>query len=267
MRSRLALASVLFAALLGISRAALAADPPDRAACASSFEKGQRLRRQGSYLDARSEFLVCGRPPCPEALRPGCARWLSEIEHLIPSIVVSVRGGDGNDLKDAKVYVDDKLVSEHLDGRAIDLDPGDHKVRVEAAGQVLAQDVLAPEADKGRVVVFRLETPKTEPPSPTFDAPPLVPTRPVEWPTYVFGAVGIVGAGVFTGFALHGESQYADLGQCRPGCNPSDVDAAKRSYLIGDVALGVSIVALGIALGTYLLRPTVLAPARVGATR
>lgn len=237
---------------------AAADEAPDKQACASAFEAAQRLRRQGALLDARAKLQMCARAPCPEALHPECTQWLSEVEHALPSIVVAVRRDDGADLKEAHVYVDERSVAERLDGRPIELDPGEHVVRIEAGGQVVEEPILVAEGEKSRTITFRLARPQPPaPPKPSPLAPPPLATRPVQWPTYVFGGMSILAAGVFAGFALSGDSVYRDLERCRPGCDPSLVDEARGRYVAADVALGVSVVAIGVAIGAYLLRPTV----------
>ena len=76
--------------------------------------------------------------------------------------------------------------------------------------------------------------------------------RPVGWPTFVLGGLGVAGLGVFAGFAIQGESRFGRLGECRPACDPVDVDAARLSYRVADVALAVSLVALSAAVVTFL---------------
>lgn len=248
----MSLKRLLVVGLLAVPRAAQA--EPDRAACTTAYDQGQRLRRQGALLESREQLLICGRDPCPESLQPDCVRWLGEVEHLVPSIVVTARRDDGTDIKDAHVLVDGQLRSEHLDGREIEMNPGDHKVRVEIGSEALEQSVVTTAAEKGRIVAFRLKPRVVVLPPP----PPVVHTeRPIGWPTYVLGGVGIVGIGLFAGFAIQGESRYSDLERCRPGCNPSDVDSARTSYHVSDVALGIGVLALAGAVVTYVLRPTV----------
>jgi hypothetical protein len=236
--------------------AAAADEGPDKQACASAFESAQRLRRQGALLAARAKLQMCARAPCPEALYPECTQWLSEVEHALPSIVVAVRRDDGTDVKEARVFVDDLPVAERLDGRPIELDPGEHVVRVDAHGQQAKESILVAEGEKSRTITFKLPKPKAVAPPPPPPAPPIA-TRPVQWPTYVFGGMGIIAAGIFAGFALSGDSVYRDLERCRPGCDPSLVDEARGRYVAADVALGVSLVAVGVAVGAFLLRPRV----------
>ena len=239
------------------------ADPPDRATCASAYEQGQRLRKQNALVESRAQLVVCGRDPCPESLQPDCVRWLGEVEHLVPSIVVAARKDDGSDVKDARVLVDGRLVAERLDGNAIEVNPGDHTVRVEIGTDVLEQSILTNAAEKARIVTFKVRDrlpppPPRPPPPPPPPPPPVVTERPIGWPTYVLSGIGVVGLGLFGGFAIRGESQYGDLKNCRPACDPDDVSATRVSYRVSDVALGVGILAVAGAVITYITRPTIV---------
>jgi hypothetical protein len=236
------------------------AEPLDVATCTSAYQQGQRLRRQGTLLESREQLFLCARDPCPASLQPDCLRWLGEVEHLIPSIVIVVRRDDGSDVKDAHVTIDGHAHADRVDGLASEVNPGEHAIRVEVGAVVLEQVVLTHVAEKGRIVTFHLPAPRPPPP-PAPVVVKLEPHRPVGWPTFVLGGLGVVGLGIFGGFAIQGESRYADLRDCRPACNPDDVDAARSSYRTSDIALALSLVALAGAAVTFLTRPTVLSPA------
>ena len=87
-------------------------------------------------------------------------------------------------------------------------------------------------------------TPPPEPP-PTKPAP--MPKAPAparsRVPSYVLAGVAAVGAGSFAFFALSGKSKEDDLA-CSPGCPDDRLDPITRDYLIADISLGVSVVAL-----------------------
>jgi hypothetical protein len=72
----------------------------------------------------------------------------------------------------------------------------------------------------------------------------------------VLAAVGVTALGGGAYFALRGKAEVDDLrGSCAPRCAGADVDAAKTKLVIGDVAFGVSLVALGAAAYLFLTRP------------
>jgi hypothetical protein len=221
----------------------------------AAFEQGQRLRRQGSLLESRAQLLLCARDPCPPLLRPDCLRWLHELDPLIPSVVVSVRRDDGTDITNARLFIDGRLQTERLDGSAIEVNPGEHAVRVEVESSVLEQIALTHVAEKGHVVSFRIGAPAVVvlPPPPP---PPLPSRRPIAWPTFALAGLSVTAMGLFAGFAVDAESRYAGLESCRPACDPAAVDATRRSYRVANVALVVSVVALTAAIVTFVVRPT-----------
>jgi hypothetical protein len=68
--------------------------------------------------------------------------------------------------------------------------------------------------------------------------------------SYVFGGVGLLALGASAIYAIDGRGKQNELEQCAPTCAPSDVDAMRKSYLVADVLLGVSLISLG--TGSYL---------------
>ncbi len=241
------------------------ADESSATTCGAAFQAGQVARRKGAFGEARAELLVCSREPCSEAIRPTCARWLAEVDHAMPSLVVSVRSARGEDVRDARVSIDGELVAERLDGRAMDLDPGDHDVRVEVGGEIVDRHVVVVEGEKARVLAIELAERPAPPPPPEVPPPPPLVTRPVPVLTWVFGGFTLAGLGVFTGFGVAGNAGYADMERCRPACSPDLVDDTQRSYLVADLGLGVAVVGLGLTVASYLLRPTVTTERTAGA--
>jgi hypothetical protein len=82
-----------------------------------------------------------------------------------------------------------------------------------------------------------------QPPLPVADVPGRNPLA------YVFGGVGAVALGAWGLYALDGRNKQNELEHCAPHCQSGDVDAMRKSYMIADVLLGVSLVSLG--TGTY----------------
>jgi len=74
---------------------------------------------------------------------------------------------------------------------------------------------------------------------------------------WVLGGVGLVGLSSFAYFGATGKSGENRLARtCAPTCNPNDVDASHRKFLIADISLGVSAVAFAGAAYFYFTRPT-----------
>lgn len=257
---RLALALAAASFVSAAPARARAADPvtappsPDARACADAFEDGQRARRDGAFVRARRLLLVCSREPCSDALRPTCTRWLAEIEQRIPSVVVSLRSASGEDVRDARVLVDGIVVAEQLDGRAVELDPGERVLRVESARATIEKRVVIAEGEKARGLPLRLEA---SPSAPDTSAPSSARAprgRSVSLGTYVFGGLAVASLGVTAGFWMSGESGYSDMERCRPGCSPELVSTTRTQLVVGDVALLVALLSTGAGVISWLAR-------------
>lgn len=260
-----AAAYALTAALVGpeVARAA------DKDLCASSYLDAQRARRGGALLDARAHLQACLRE-CSDAARPDCATWLEEVERTLPSVVVVVeRGGAEIDL--ATAWVDGRRIEDRT--RALEVDPGRHRVRVEAGGTTTERDVDVREGEKARRVVVSLDVAPAadQAPSPrspsTPAAPPAAADAPSRTPTVVFGVVAGVALGTFAVLGLYGLGRESKLDACAPRCQPDEVASVRRFYIAADVSLGVAVLAGAAAVVTYLLAPTGHTSARTAARR
>lgn len=241
---------------------------PDKKACLAAYEETQKLKKSGKLLDAKKQALVCAQSECPTVVRDDCTSWSVDLEKTIPSIVLVVTDADGKDITDAKAFIDGEEVTSHKEGKAIALDPGSHKLRVERVGyDTIEQDVVAHEGDKNRSIAVKFpkkggeepaaKTPPTEaPPGETPAAPTTMVARPVPAAAWVLAGVGIIGIAGFATFGTMGKSKKDDLDArgCKPDCPSADVDAAKRDFLIADVALGVGVISLGVAAVLTLTR-------------
>ena len=75
--------------------------------------------------------------------------------------------GSGNDLPDTTVYVDDLLVATRLDdGKAYDVDPGKHAVKLSHAGKEQIITVVVGAGEKGRTVNATFGAPAASPVAP-----------------------------------------------------------------------------------------------------
>lgn len=247
------LACLLAIAVLMAPAVAIAGD---KERCGSSYIDAQRLRRLGSLIQARAELEVCLQE-CSEAVQPDCAQWLDEVTRALPSVVVTVQRA-GTDVANAVVIVDGAPAANAA--RAVELDPGQHRIEVDVEGARAARDVVLREGEKNRRVVIELERPSAStglaPPAIERPVPPTVeraaPRMP--WLTIGAGTLGAAGLLTFASVGIYGNSRYADLEACRPRCDPKDVSSVRSTYAVADVALGVGIVALGVALVSYMAR-------------
>jgi hypothetical protein len=273
LRTLVALAACALASL--VARTTGAADKTSLA-CIRAAEEGQAARDGGQLLRAREIFAACATRECPAMLRRDCTAWLEDARRQTPSIVVVARDTAGRDVVDAQVSVDGVVRLPQLDGSAIELDPGQHLVRVSlgegARSQLPGADpqeqriLLAP-GEKNRTINVTFFRPPPAPsvapvPTPPPQAPPPAPppqrTHGHGLPagSYLLGGLGLAALGVFGTFGILGLTDANHLrATCVPACQSAEVDAVRTKLQVADVALGVGVVSLGIAtwLGLHAL--------------
>jgi hypothetical protein len=133
------------------------------------------------------------------------------------------------------------------DGRAIDLDPGPHKVRAEAKGyEGIEQTAVAREGERMRAITLAFSK-RSEGPTRRFDEP--APTSPVPAISWLLGGVGVAGGFSFAIFATMAKSDVDDMrSRCAPACPEGDVSTARTELAVANVSLVVGVLALGTAL-------------------
>ncbi len=235
---------------LSWSLAAAAQEPAEaednKAECAAAYAQTQRLRQAGKLGEALAQAVFCAQSSCPELLLADCTRWVSELEAGLPTIVFEATDAQGRLLEDVRLFVDGQLVLDHLDGRALPVDPGEHVFRFERGTAVVERRAVVIEGSKAQHVFAEfpaLPVAKKElrPPAPKAEAE--VPVA-----AWVAGGVALAGAVGFAVFGLQGNAKYADLeDQCAPRCTDDDLEPMRRDWLVADVAGGVGLVSLGLA--------------------
>lgn len=225
--------------------------------CASAHERTQRLRLSGKLVEARSEALSCLRDACPSVVRTECARLLGELDVATPSMSFEVVEEGGAVRSDATIRVDG-VVIDAREGKSLRLDPGPHKVRAAVAdGRSVEREELLVEGEASRGVVLtigRSRPVESALPKPSVLPPAIPPPRQgtPSWPLYVAGGTFVAALGTFIGFGMHGYTEQVSLeSSCAPRCSPNRDDVMRRDYLVADIALGTSVVAL--AAASYLL--------------
>ncbi|KYF71942.1 hypothetical protein [Sorangium cellulosum] len=281
MNQRTARRSLVAAAL-----AALACLQPARAragdveACFTASEEGQRLRDEGRLREARARFIACGAAACPALVRSDCAGWLADVTARVPTLILSAEDDQGQDAADVRVTLDGAPLAARLDGKAVEVDPGEHVLRFERAGSdPVALRLVVREGEKLRRVSARLAPPATAragaaTPGGGAIAPgggPLAPSedqaasRPASSLLLPIALGGVAAAGGVA-YAALGLSARADADRlratCAPRCAEADVDAVRTKVIAANVAFGVGVAALGGAVAALLLRgPMPAAPA------
>ena len=245
---------------LAMAREARGDDADAKYACAADHERTQRLRLIEKLREARGAALACAQDACPAIVRVECARLLSELDAVVPSIVVEVRDAAGNRALDCALELDGVSLGK-VDDRSIAVDPGEHVLRIATPdGRTSSQSFVVREGELRRAVIVGLpravEGPMRAPetvlgaPSGETEAP-----RSTPWPVFVVGGLGLAALGSFAFFGLRGYREEVSLeSSCAPRCAPGNDDAMRRDYLVADIALGVGVLSLVAATWLYVAR-------------
>lgn len=252
-------------------------------ACATSFESGQRLRREGKLRAARKELVICAAQSCPEIIAPACGKWLQEVDAAMPTVVVVARGPKGDQVGDVRVLVDGELVASTLDGKPLAIDPGKHRLRYERDGvDAVEEEVIINVGDHNRRLEPTFKAPRepagsTEPKAgPVSDGgaeiPP--PSGPVRWPAYLtigLGGAGLVVGAITGGLALSAkgtlDEKCATKATC-PADAQEDIDTLSTmstvstvGFVVGGIVAAAGIVVVIALPGTKPTKAT--APLRL----
>lgn len=218
------------------------ADP----ACITAYEQTQTLRKDGKPVAAKAQAAICARAECPALLTKDCTKWLSELEGVIPSLVLDARTPAGALRPDTRVKMDGAVLVEKLDGKPVPVEPGSHVLVFEAEGAApVERTVVVKEGEKNKKVSVSVA------PAPESSAD----GRAVPLGVWIFGGASVVAFATSAVFAIDGFGKKSDLEECKPRCASGDVDAMSSSFTVADVALGAGIVAGAAALYLYFTRP------------
>jgi hypothetical protein len=231
--------------------------------CLDAHSRGQDLREAGRLTSARQAFLACAQSTCPAVVQSDCARFSEEIDRLVPSVSFAARDPGGVDLPDTTVYVDDQMVTMHLDdGKSYELDPGKHAVRFVHEGRETAVTVVVNQGEKGRSVVATFaDAAAAEREIPAFPPSTLSPKRPAA-PLFVagLGAVATIAGVVVMAVGLKDVPAACSVGSKQCVAPPGDPSLAQAHHGVSLANLGIGIGAGGVALLTsglvwYFLQP------------
>jgi hypothetical protein len=247
--AKTALACGVAGALAAASSGATATEATQ---CYDAHEAAQIQRKDGQWLKARAFLAACGNNQCPPIVQRDCVAWAAELAAQQPSVVVAVVRDDGTDVLGPRVLVDGATVPS--DGRATEVDPGEHRVRVEVPGKrAIDEDFVIREGERGRRLVVKLPSDKPRPSS----SPPTA--------TWILGGVAVAALGSFATFAAIGKARENDLAEtCNGQCSDDEVASARRFYIIADVSLGAAVIAAGAAVVVWVVAPKRKTPSAGG---
>jgi hypothetical protein len=227
------------------------ASPASKAACVQAHDRAQTSASDRRLKSAREDFLECAKDACPSIVREDCSRSLTEVDAVIPSVVFSATA-EGGDVSDVRVLLDGAVVTEHIDGRARDVDPGPHVVRFERSGNApIEVRVVAREGDKNRVVTASYAPARIFTPVPAIREERRLPMVPL-----VIAGFGLAAIGTGTYLRVRTDADAADMQRrCAPTCDPADRDALSDRIAMSNVSLAVGIGAIGVSAILWLLDP------------
>lgn len=240
-----------------------AAQPSSSAAeCARAYEDGQELRKSGQLLSARTALQSCARDECPGFIRSDCATWYGELQSEIPTLVFAAHS-QGRDLPEVRVTVGERLLTSRIDGRAVELDPGEYDFKFIAPEmRPLQRHFVIARGERNRLIQVQLESSRAR--APESEPPPLPPAtaRSLLLPG-IFAGVGGLGVAGFAALGAWGRASEDELETtCSPQCAQSQVSSVRTKYALADVSLGVGVASLGLAAYFALAGDSTEAPAR-----
>lgn len=264
MNARALLLVLAFLLASGTNKLAAAAKP-DTNACIAAFDRGQRARSDKKLREAQTELLVCTRESCPAVLRTDCAGVLRSVQSAVPTIVLAADDGEGHDVTDATVHAGTERVAEKLDGRAIEFDPGAYDFRFErAGGAVVTVHAVLREGEKNRVVrasfAAKMASASASAAEPVATAPTPADGGAVRRPIVGYAlpaglaVIGVAALAVSGVSRLSFDSQVDDMrARCAPECTQSERSELSSALVTANVALGVGIGAVALAVGSWFL--------------
>lgn len=257
--------SLVVLGLLLASTTASAA-PPTQKECIAAADDGQKLRDDGKLVSARDKFILCAAKSCPNVVAKQCNQWLSDAEREMPSVTFRAIDDNGKETLEVKVSIDDKVVAQSIEAKAVAVDPGEHKVKFEKADGISVEDkILLRPGEKNRLIELSFQT--KAPPPPVAETPkPVPPVEPAPEPSRGFRipTLGWVGLGVFAAggittiaFASMANGDESDLrDRCAPTCPESEKSGIDTKIAIANVGLFVGLAGLGLAVVTTVLENT-----------
>ena len=258
----LALGPLLFGGGGREARADDKTDKTEKTRCIAASEQGQQQRDSGKYSAARDAFTRCARDACPALVRRDCTRWLSDVTQLWPSVVFGAKDPSGNDLTAVSVLADGTPMASTLDGKPVQVDPGDHLFRFEAKGfPAIERHVLVRAGEKSRLVIAQFgdaPAPATPPPGAGGAPARAAAGGPVPSGVWVFGGLAVVAFGTEAYFGITGLSDRSSL-ESQPcaktsTCSSDSVTSIRTKFTVADIALGVGIVSAGLSAYLYFSR-------------
>lgn len=259
-RGGLLLATVL--ATLAFAGSASATGSVTAATCIEANEQAGPLRHAGKLREARASLRLCSTESCPIAVRKDCIAGAAQADADVPTIAFSVQGPDGNDLTTVSITLDGQPLIDRLDGKAVDVDPGEHVFRFAAPGvPPVEKRIVVIQGQKNREERVQLGAPKLAVAVPATQK--LEPSRQRSTGIIVGGAgLALLAGGTIAGIvaAFEWSATKSDCGGSVSSCTnangaSSAHSATITSSTVADIALGLGGVAFVTGVVMVVLAP------------
>ncbi len=226
------------------------------------------LENTGKLVDALVEFQRAqsdaANDPTQANVAANAGKHVADLKERIPRLIVKLPDG----VEGATLTIDGAPVASSLVGSAIPLDPGAHKVSVQAPKRTtFTKDVEL--VERGKVLTLEAvlpaapETGGDEPPPPK-DPPPDPGTSsgvgPLPW---IFGGLGVAALAGGGAMFLLRQGTIKDLedmcGPTRTSCPESarsTFDKGRTYTTYGNILLGVGAVSLATAVVLFIVAPS-----------
>jgi hypothetical protein len=256
--ARFVVVACFAATWMGQSASAEEPKKPDKKACFQAHEQGQIARGQRKLRKAAEHFAVCAHESCPKVASEECVKWLAEVRPAIPTFALVVFDKHGQETSDVKVLLDDEPLTEKIEKKNYEVDPGQHTLRFELAdGSTIEEKFEMGPGESGKRITgdfSRLVQKETKKAAPVTAKP----SRPVPVATWILGGLSVVALGSFATFAILGKNKETELkDNCAPNCKEADVNVMDQRYLLADISLGAGVLALGAATVLFVTRKPV----------
>lgn len=276
-RSRMTMgrASAIALVVLASSAPSLA-HAQQAASCEDSQKRSRTARDAGKLVEARTLLRQCSSESCPSVVREDCAEGLTNVEGRIASVVLSASDVAGTALVDVSVTIDGNEAVQKLDGRPLELDPGEHYFVFHVRdGRKTERRLFLLEREKDIPLAVTIASPATPVGSgqglsdtelAAGQPRPRAGSKSLRVAGLVTGGAGIAGLLVGTAFGLKATSALAQPHcDAKKVCDPGVIDDAKSAATISTIGFvaGAVLVAGGVTL--FLLGRSRDATARINA--
>ena len=245
-----------------------------RALCESVLRKAEEAQQALHLLEAHKLLKRCAQPACGSSLQQQCALRATQLNADIPSIVPLATDQDGKALVEVKVTIGGVVLTDRLDGRALQVDPGEHELTFDAGlGVSTREKVVVAQGQRNRKVAVTLTSGEKQaaadklPPAseeqaaaagakdgadaekPVSGDAEQPPSRKKaggqSWAgPYVLGSAGLIAVGGFFVLTNWGRQDTRNLSRCTPDCPPATLEHIDRLYQAANISLGVGAAAL-----------------------